>query len=43
MPFVFCGQVDFISWDGDKPITVRWGLHNAVPDRLHLELKVPRA
>ena len=43
MPFVFCGQVDFISWDGDKPITVRGGLHNAVPDRLHLELKVPRA
>ena len=42
MPFVFCGQVDFVSWDGDKPITVRWRLHNAVPDRLHAELKVPK-
>jgi superfamily II DNA or RNA helicase/HKD family nuclease len=41
MPFVYCGAVDFMSWDGNKPITVHWRLREAVPDRLHGELKVP--
>ena len=27
-PFVYCGDVDFVSWEGDKPITIRWRLHN---------------
>ncbi len=42
-PFVYCGQVDFIRWDDDKPITVWWKLRNEVPGRLHGELKVPGA
>jgi hypothetical protein len=24
-PFVCCGDVEFLSWQGDAPITVRWG------------------
>jgi len=33
-PFVYCGDVEFVSWEGDKPITVRWQLPTPVPDRL---------
>ncbi len=31
-PFIYCGDVRFISWEGDKPITVRWQLSAPVPD-----------
>jgi hypothetical protein len=31
-PFVFCGDVSFAKWEGDKPITVKWMLPTAVPD-----------
>jgi len=41
MPFVFCGQVEFEGWNGDKPITVMWRLRESVPARLHSELGVP--
>ena len=41
MPFVFCGPVEFVGWDGDKPITVMWRLRESVPARLHTELRVP--
>ncbi|WP_405237892.1 DUF3427 domain-containing protein [Lentisalinibacter orientalis] len=30
-PFVYCGEVAFVDWDGDQPITVRWQLPEAVP------------
>lgn len=30
-PFVYCGDVEFVSWRGNKPITVRWRLPVAVP------------
>lgn len=33
-PFVYCGPVTFASWKGEKPITVKWRLERAVPDRL---------
>jgi hypothetical protein len=38
--FVYCGEVDFASWAGEKPITVRWRLKEPVPQRLWSELKV---
>jgi hypothetical protein len=41
-PFIYCGDVDFRKWEGDKPITVRWRLRDAVPDRLWDTLVVPR-
>ena len=40
-PFTYCGPVDFVSWDGDRPITVKWRLREAVPERLWEELRVP--
>jgi len=41
-PFIYCGDVDFQKWEGDKPITVRWLLRDAVPSRLWDSLGVPR-
>ena len=29
-PFVYCGPVQFIDWEGDQPITVRWKLSEPV-------------
>jgi len=40
-PFLYCGEVDFISWEGDTPITVRWSLRERVPQSLWTLLKVP--
>lgn len=39
-PFYYCGLVDFLSWTGDKPITVVWRLPTAVPRPLWEELGV---
>jgi hypothetical protein len=40
-PFYYCGPVEFLSWSGDKPITVVWRLSAAVPGPLWAELGVP--
>jgi hypothetical protein len=40
-PFVYLGQVRFVSWEGDNPINIRWKLDIAVPLELSDELKVP--
>jgi superfamily II DNA or RNA helicase/diadenosine tetraphosphate (Ap4A) HIT family hydrolase len=40
-PFVYCGEVDFVDWEGEKPITVQWRLREPVPERLHELLGVP--
>jgi hypothetical protein len=39
--FVYCGEVDFVSWEGDAPISIRWKLREAVPASLHGALGVP--
>ena len=39
-PFVYCGDVEFQTWHGDKPITVRWRLREPVPERLRGTLGV---
>jgi hypothetical protein len=39
-PFIYCGDVRFVSWQGDNPITVRWALPEPVPARLRQELTV---
>lgn len=31
MPFVYCGELKFERWEGEKPITVWWRLRHAVP------------
>jgi len=33
-PFVNCGAVTFIDWEGDKPITVRWRLERPLSEVL---------
>jgi hypothetical protein len=40
-PFVYCGQVDFASWEHDQPISVTFRLRQAVPEALRAELGVP--
>jgi hypothetical protein len=40
-PFVYCGEVNFVSWEGNSPITVRWRLTESVPQSLRGFLKVP--
>ena len=41
MPFFYCGPVDFVNWEGNQPITVRWHLREPVPERLRSDLKLP--
>jgi superfamily II DNA or RNA helicase/diadenosine tetraphosphate (Ap4A) HIT family hydrolase len=40
-PFTYCGEVSFISWAGEKPITIQWQLKDPVPPRLWSRLDVP--
>jgi len=41
-PFVYCGPVSFESWEGEKPITVRWRLNQELPERLRAEFGLTR-
>ena len=34
-PFRYCGILQFMEWEGEKPISVRWRLQERVPDHLH--------
>jgi hypothetical protein len=38
--FVYCGPVQFQDWEGDQPITIRWALSGAVPERLRQEVEL---
>jgi hypothetical protein len=40
-PFVYCGEVDFVDWENDAPITIRWRLSESVPPSLRGVLGVP--
>lgn len=40
-PFVYCGEVDFVSWEGDAPISIKWRLREAVPPSRYGALSVP--
>jgi hypothetical protein len=42
-PFLYCGECEFLSWEGDRPITVHWKLKSAVPERWRGVLDVPTA
>lgn len=30
-PFIYCGRLEFIRWEGEKPITVQWRLLDTLP------------
>jgi hypothetical protein len=40
-PFLYCGTCEFIEWQGDRPITVRWRLRNPLPERWRGALSAP--
>lgn len=40
-PFVYCGRVDFQSWQGERPISVEWRLREPVPEAVYQTLDVP--
>ena len=33
-PFIYCGDVHFIDWQGEKPIRVHWRLSEELPEQL---------
>jgi len=37
-PFVYCGDVGFLNWHGERPITVRWKLETDVPESVWASL-----
>jgi hypothetical protein len=39
--FYYCGEVDFVEWHGEKPITVKWRLRIPLPERLQKAFQVP--
>ncbi len=41
-PFLYCGVVDFEAWEGERPITVTWGLRSAVPGHYRRMLGLER-
>ena len=40
-PFIYCGDVDFVDWEGSQPISVTWRLPSPVPSHLNRMLQVP--
>jgi superfamily II DNA or RNA helicase len=40
-PFTYCGPVEFVSWEGEKPVTVLWNLYEPIPQALRDKLRVP--
>lgn len=38
--FTYCGEVHFVDWEGDEPVTIRWRLAQSLPDRLKHSFKV---
>ncbi len=40
-PFVYCGEVDFEQWEGEKPISVIWKLREPVPQAIRQQMGVP--
>jgi serine/threonine protein kinase len=41
VPFRYCGEVSFVEWENEAPITIRWRLAHPVPEHLREELQVP--
>ena len=39
-PFVYCGDVQFLDWSGERPITVNWRLPAEVPNEVWNPLAV---
>lgn len=42
-PFYYCGDVEFVDWQGEMPITVQWRLRETLPPRLQATFADPKA
>ena len=40
-PFLYCGEVDFVDWKGEAPITIVWRLQARIPRNLRVLLGLP--
>jgi superfamily II DNA or RNA helicase/diadenosine tetraphosphate (Ap4A) HIT family hydrolase len=40
-PFRYFGEVQFLDWKGEKPITIRWRLPASVPEQYRQDLDIP--
>jgi len=40
-PFIYCGDLQFSEWEGERPITVRWRLREPLPKRVAELFGVP--
>ncbi|MBY6269733.1 MAG: restriction endonuclease subunit R [Parageobacillus thermoglucosidasius] len=38
LPFIYLGEVDYVSSYGDKPMNIKWRLHHPVPEDLYIDL-----
>jgi len=38
LPFMYLGEVDYVSSYGDKPMNIKWRLHHPVPEDLYIDL-----
>jgi len=41
-PFIYCGELEFERWEGDKPITVWWRLSAPVRTELRDVLRIAK-
>ncbi|GEO27417.1 DNA repair helicase [Alicyclobacillus acidoterrestris] len=37
LPFIYLGEVDYVSSHGDQPMNVTWRLHQPIPDDLYVD------
>lgn len=42
VPFIYCGTLDFLRWEGENPISVWWKMKVAVPEGVWGEVGVDR-
>ncbi|MCY8507336.1 DUF3427 domain-containing protein [Bacillus atrophaeus] len=38
LPFTYLGEADYVSSHGDKPMNIKWKLHQPVPENLYIDL-----
>lgn len=38
LPFMYLGEVDYVSSHGDKPMNIKWRLHHPIPEDLFIDL-----
>ena len=41
-PFIYCGEVEFVDWEGNQPITIRWKLRQVLNSSLTELFEVSR-